>query len=201
MDSDDDSTLGDVLEVRADMDSRHVYLFGAVDDEAAFRTVATLMTMDSESHEPITLLLLTAGGGIEAGYAIYDAIKMITSPVTAIVLGGAMSMGAIILQAADQRLMTPHARMMIHTGSVTISGEIDSDKMISLGRELSETREAFIGVLGERADISATKIRKLLLKESYFSAHQALANGFIDGVVDLFPKGSPMRPKKARATQ
>ncbi len=188
-------TLSDILDTSADTANRHIYLFGPIDDEEAYGAVASLLTMGMESDDRITLLMYTGGGSIEAGYAIFDAIKMISAPVTCIVLGAAMSMGAIVLQAADQRIMAPHARMMIHTGSVDVHGALDSDKTIALGRELEDIRERFLDVLAERATLPRHKIKQLLLQETYFSAAEALEHGFIDGIAAAITKNKTLTKK------
>ena len=54
--------------------------------------------------------------------AIYDAIQACKSYVT-IGYGQAESMSGIILQAADNRLMSPHSHFMAHFGSTDCSGD------------------------------------------------------------------------------
>jgi ATP-dependent protease ClpP protease subunit len=56
------------------------------------------------------------GGDWYHGMAIYDAIKYSSCECTIKVYGHAMSMGSIILQAADHRIMMPNSRFMIHYG-------------------------------------------------------------------------------------
>jgi len=66
---------------------------------------------------PITIKMNTMGGDVINGMAVYDAIRECKEEVHIIVCGSAMSMGAIILQAADKRIMHPHATIMIHYGT------------------------------------------------------------------------------------
>jgi ATP-dependent protease ClpP protease subunit len=56
------------------------------------------------------------GGEWYHGMAIYDAIKESPCHCTIKVYGQVMSMGAVILQAADARILMPNTRMMIHYG-------------------------------------------------------------------------------------
>ena len=51
-----------------------------------------------------------------AGMAVYDTMKLITSPITVIVTGMAASMGSILLSAGPKgrRLLFPHSRVLIH---------------------------------------------------------------------------------------
>jgi ATP-dependent Clp protease protease subunit len=76
-----------------------------------------LHILDSVSDAPITIIMNNLGGEEYHGLAIYDAIKGCRSRVTVRATGHAMSMGSWIFQAADHRVMTPNARLMIHYGT------------------------------------------------------------------------------------
>ncbi len=66
--------------------------------------------------KPVTVLLNTFGGCWFNGMAIHDMIKSSPCHVTIDVLGSAMSMGSIILQAGDTRRAHENATLMIHDG-------------------------------------------------------------------------------------
>jgi len=72
-----------------------------------------------ESKDPekgVTIIMNNPGGDWYHGMAIYDAIKSSSCFCTIKVFGHAMSMGSVILQAADHRVMMPNSRFMIHYG-------------------------------------------------------------------------------------
>ena len=73
--------------------------------------------LESTSSNPITIIMNNPGGDWYHGMAIYDAIKTSRSHCTIFVYGHAMSMGSIILQSADKRIMMPNSRFMIHYGT------------------------------------------------------------------------------------
>ncbi|CAB4127301.1 ClpP Protease subunit of ATP-dependent Clp proteases [uncultured Caudovirales phage] len=171
-----------IMDFSVDYSTRTIYLFGDIDFDSSMNVVVALSIMDREEG-PITLMLNTAGGHVESGYAIYDAIKMCQNHVTMVGLGSVMSMGAIIMQACDRRLMAPNARFMIHTGHADGGGALDSDKLISMGLEIQAMREQFVDILAERSGRSKRKVKTLLLKETYLSAKEACAMGFADGIL------------------
>lgn len=182
-----------ILQTSADYAARKIFLFGEIDDDTAHRSVVALNVMDASPGD-ITMLLHTCGGHVESGWAIFDAIRACKNPVTIVGYGAVMSMGAIIMQAADLRLMAPRARMMFHTGSVSMPDHQDSDKLISVGVEIAGIRERYIELFTARSHLEEEKVRELLLAETYFSAEEARVHGFIDGVLVL-PE------KKSRATE
>lgn len=83
----------------------------------AERAVKNLLILDSQSQDEITIVMNNLGGDWYHGMAIYDAIKSCKSRVVIKAYGYVMSMGSVIMQAADERIMTPNARMMIHHGT------------------------------------------------------------------------------------
>jgi ATP-dependent protease ClpP protease subunit len=76
-------------------------------------TIRSLHLMEQESTEEITILMSSFGGDAYTGFAVYDAISNSKCHITIKVLGHCMSMGTIVLQAADQRLAFPNATFMI----------------------------------------------------------------------------------------
>lgn len=87
------------------------------DFRMAEKLIKALHLLEANGTGDITIIMNNGGGSEYHGMAIYDAIRGCKSKVTIKVYGLAMSMGSLILQAADERIMAPHARFMIHYGS------------------------------------------------------------------------------------
>lgn len=62
----------------------------------------------------LLVVLNTVGGDIEAGLAIAEMLKTMTTPVVSLVLGGGHSIGAPIAVAADYSVISETATMTIH---------------------------------------------------------------------------------------
>lgn len=112
-----------------DIDSRTIYMgsviadvdgnSSGVDSFMAERVVKAIHLFDyvaPEGDKPITVIMNNPGGDWYHGMGIFDAIQLCKNHVTIKVYGYAMSMGSIILQAGDQRVLTPNSRFMIHYG-------------------------------------------------------------------------------------
>lgn len=94
-----------------------------VDFDMAERVIKGLLVLDDiDRGKAIRIIMNNPGGDWYHGMAIYDAIKNCKSEVHITVLGSAMSMGSIILQAADKRIVSPNAKIMIHDGQDSVSG-------------------------------------------------------------------------------
>jgi ATP-dependent protease ClpP protease subunit len=107
------------------LETREIFIYGESDDDdikMAMKLIKNIRILDQISHEPIVIHQYNPGGTWESGMAIYDAIKTCESHVIFIMHGIACSMGGIIPQAADTRVMMPNCTFMIHQGSVSYDG-------------------------------------------------------------------------------
>lgn len=95
--------------------NRTVKIVREIDDELLDEVISNLCMLDRTTGN-ITVIINTPGGECGAGLGIYDAIKGCSNHVRGIVYNQASSMGSIILQACDERLLTPHSYVMIHDG-------------------------------------------------------------------------------------
>jgi ATP-dependent Clp protease protease subunit len=82
----------------------------------AERVIKSLHLLEAASDQPITILMNNPGGDTSHGMAIYDAIKDCSCHVTVIGYGNVCSMGAYIMQAADERVLAPNCLFMFHIG-------------------------------------------------------------------------------------
>jgi ATP-dependent protease ClpP protease subunit len=124
------------FEYGLDVPNRTIYLgCASYDDEGndgngvdffmAERFIKALHVLDRQApagDKPITIIANNPGGSWYHGMAMYGAIKSCKNHVTIKMYGYAMSMGSIIPQAADERLIDKYCRFMIHYGYDGSSG-------------------------------------------------------------------------------
>jgi len=67
--------------------------------------------------QPIKVVMNNLGGDEFHMFAMFDAIKRCLNHVTVLGTGYVMSAGSLIFQAADDRVLSPNAYMMIHYGT------------------------------------------------------------------------------------
>jgi ATP-dependent protease ClpP protease subunit len=109
-----------------------------VDAFMAESVIKSMHLLETLNSDPITILMNNPGGDVFHGLAIYDVIQTAKSHCIIKVYGQAMSMGSLILQAADKRIMMPHSKFMIHYGydsqennSKTVIKWIDENKRLA----------------------------------------------------------------------
>jgi ATP-dependent Clp protease protease subunit len=153
----------------------------------------------SNPSEPITICLQTIGGCWYSGISIYDIIKSCSCDITIIGYGQICSMGTIIMQAADNRLLFPNTTFMIHYGSSDNSGDYLSSqnyaKIEKINMECMVDIYSGKCVNGEwfkKRDYSIDKTKSYLKTKMkngdwYMTSQEAIKYGFIDKIIDKFP--------------
>lgn len=169
--------------------ARRIFLSGAVDSESANDIIRKLWYLElTDPGKPILFVINSPGGAVDSGFAIWDQIKMITSPVTTMITGLAASFGSLLslCAAPGRRFATPHSRIMIHQPllSGVIKGQA-TDLEIQ-AREMLKTRNILIEIYVEATGKDFAAIEKAIDRDTWMTAQEALAFGLLDGIVESF---------------
>ncbi|MDG1570773.1 ATP-dependent Clp protease proteolytic subunit [Robiginitalea sp. M366] len=166
------------------LEERKVFLWGQVDDDSAKHVIDRLMYLDLLNHKEIQLIINSPGGYVTSGFAIYDTIKALKSPVSTICSGLAASMGSILLSvgAKGRRFVQPHARVMIHQPSGGARGQASNIEIQA--REILKTREIGARILAENCGQSFDKIMKDFNRDYWMDAQESVEYGIVDGILE-----------------
>lgn len=151
----------------------------------AERVIKALHLLD-QKDEPITIIMNNPGGDWFHGMAIYDAIKGCQSHVIIKVYGMAMSMGAVILQAADERIMAPNARFMMHYGYMGFEGHSKTfDKWADENKRINKEMEQILlkKIQVKHPNYTLEDLRKALDHDTILTAADTVALGLADDVL------------------
>ncbi len=166
---------------------RKVFLWGEVSDKSARDVTEKLLYLEMYAPgKEITFYINTPGGSITAGMAVYDTMKLISSPIKVVVTGMAASMGSILLCGADKgkRFLYPHSRVLIH--QPLISGQMVAvavDIHIQ-AQEMERLRDELNAILAESSGQPLEKIQKDTDRDFYMTADEAINYGLADGIVE-----------------
>lgn len=166
-----------------DVSSRTIYFFGDVTLRSSAKFIKNLDLL--RGPRPITIKLATGGGDEHAGLAMYQAMRGKGVKVTVIASGEIASMGVLLLQGGDRRIVSPTTLMAYHVGTVEM-GELAPEEA---SRQLDSHRQ--IGDLID--DIIYARIKKVSgltrtrfdaeVKESFFLVGQDVVDaGYADEV-------------------
>lgn len=134
--------------------------------------------------QDLCIVLNSPGGQVIAGLGLYDHIKELRRRghhVTVKVRGMAASMGGILLQSGDKRVIGPEAMVLIHEVSSGTIGRLHdmADSVEFTKRLWSKLRN----ILAERSKLTPEEIDKRAYKfDWWLDAKEAVELGFADEI-------------------
>lgn len=176
-------TLGmtDVL-----LQNREIFLTEEVNCETCAELIKQLLFLEREGKgEEIKLYINSPGGDVHSGLAVYDCMRLISSPITTICIGDSASMGAILFLAGDKRLMLPNVRIMIHDPSFSV-GNVAGKKPHQIKAvldKLIESQKSLSAIIAERTGQSLKKVCEVTKEDSYFNSEEAIKFGLATAVI------------------
>jgi ATP-dependent Clp protease protease subunit len=169
--------------------SRRIFFSDAVDDKSANDAIRKLWYMEMQDPgKPILFVINSPGGAVDCGFAIWDQVKMITSPVTTLVTGLAASMGSVLslCAAPGRRFATKHARIMIHQPRIMGLIQGQATDLEIQAQEILKTRQLIVDVYVEATGKDHATIERAINRDLWMSAEEALEYGLIDKIVESY---------------
>jgi ATP-dependent Clp protease protease subunit len=164
---------------------RIIIVHDPISDQLASVVIAQMLFLEKEDPEKdIEMYIMSPGGSVTAGNAIYDTMQVIKPDVATICTGYAASYGALLLcaGAAGKRYATPHARVMIHQPSGGFEGQA-TDAEINL-REMLLHKRTLNGIIAKHTGQPEEKVAADAERDFWMGAEEAKAYGMIDEVIN-----------------
>ena len=163
---------------------RIIFLGTGIRDDVANLIVAQLLYLNSEDPKrPINMYINSPGGVIYAGLAIYDAMQMISAPVSTVAVGVTASMATALLTAGakGKRYALPHATIHMHPAGGGAQGYTE-DVRIAF-REQERVQTQLFHLVGKHTGHSWKEIEEYFNRDRFMNAVEASAFGLIDEVL------------------
>lgn len=163
---------------------RIIFVGEPITDYVASVVVAQMLYLQLQNKEAdIDLYLMSPGGSVTAGLAIYDTMQHISNKVGTYCIGLAASMGAFLLAAGakGKRHALPHARIMIHQPWGGAQGSaadvaIQAEEIMRVKRTMNELYAKHTGQPVER-------IARDSDRDFFMSAQEAKEYGIVDEIL------------------
>ena len=165
--------------------ARTLIISGAITQKVAERVTSQLLAMNAESaKEPITIVLNSQGGHVEAGDTIHDMIRFVAAPVRIVGTGWVASAGALIFVAAprERRFCLPNTRFLLHQPAGGAGGSA-SDIEIE-AREIIKMRDRLNKIFARETGQPLTRIEDDTHRNFWLSAEDAKAYGIVGRIVE-----------------
>lgn len=182
------SRLDDKID-QALLEMRRLFIADAIDNESANDAIRKLWYLDRiEPGKPILLVINSPGGSVDAGFAIWDQVTLISSPVTTLITGMAASMGSILSLCAPKgrRLATPKSRIMIHQPHISgvIKGQA-TDLEIQ-AKEMLKTRNGLVKIYVDATGKDFDTIDRAIDRDTWMTPEEAMEFGLLDGIITSY---------------
>jgi len=164
---------------------RIIFLNGPIDDGVSALICAQLLFLESENpKKDIHMYINSPGGIVTSGFAIYDTMQYIKSPVATVCMGMAASMGSFLLAAGqkDQRIALPNARIMVHQPSGGFSGQASDIERHA--EDIIKTKRRLNEIYSKHTGQPVEVVEKTLDRDYFMTAEEAKTFGIVDHVYE-----------------
>jgi ATP-dependent Clp protease, protease subunit len=153
--------------------------------ETATLVAAQMMTLDAEGDgdgEPITLLINSPGGPLDAVGAVLDTMALVRGPVDTTCLGQAVGTAAVVVAAGTgRRRAGPGARFVLRLADVELAGTAQrlGEKAVAFRR----LHDSIVDRLSEATGQARRLIGRDLEQGRALSADEAVGYGLVDEII------------------
>lgn len=164
--------------------TRQIILSGEINKELAEKIVKNLLVLEADSkNEPIYVYIDSPGGDVDAGFAVFDAMRFIEPCVFNIGMGLIASAAALILLAVpkERRLSLPNSRYLIHQPSSGMKG-VATDIEIH-AREMEKTKLIINEIIACETGQNLEKVKEDTERDYWLSAKEASEYGLVSRII------------------
>jgi ATP-dependent Clp protease protease subunit len=174
---------GDLLG-RSLIKARTILISDPIDHKLTNRVIAQLLFLDHDNSEkPIKIFINSPGGSADDGFAIYDMIRFVRSPVKIISAGLSASAATVIMLAAkkENRFALPNARIMIHQPSMRSFGAAEDIRRTA--EQILKLRQRINELYAEETGQPLAKVSEDTDRDYWMTAQEAVEYGLLSRVV------------------
>lgn len=167
--------------------ARTIIIAGGINQKLAERVTAQLLAMTAESTTaPITIILNSQGGHVEAGDTIHDMIRFVPAPVRIVGTGWVASAGALIFVSVPvaRRFCLPNTRFLLHQPAGG-SGGTASDIEIE-AREILKMRDRLNKIFARETGQPLSRIEDDTHRNFWLGAQEAKEYGIVGEIIERY---------------
>lgn len=165
--------------------ARIIQICGPINEDLHQRAINDLVSLESESTNPIYVHVNSYGGDVYEMLGILDGMKSSNCKIITICTGKAMSAAVPILAAGKkgERKIGKYSTVMLHEVSSFSYG-----KLFELDTELKETKrlqKLYIDILGELTGVSSKTFEKVFEthKDTYLTPKEVIKLKIADKIL------------------
>ena len=165
------------------MKTRQIILTGEINKDLADTIVRQLLILDSEANKPIYMYIDSPGGDVDAGFAIFDMIRFVKSPVYLIGMGLIASAATLILLAVpkDKRVGLPNSRYLIHQPLGGMKGVATDIEIYA--KDMEKIRAKLNKLISDETGTALEQVTKDTDRDFWLDSNEAVEYGLISKII------------------
>lgn len=166
------------------LEKRAIMAFGEIDEKAASRIIASLLYLESESKEEITLYLNSSGGNETEILGIFDVMQNLSCSVRTVCVGKAYGLSALILAGGKKGRRMAYANseiMLMQVGCDRTFGQASDIELETA--HLLDAKKRICGILSELCGKDSKVIEADTERKFWLYAERAKEYGLIDEII------------------
>lgn len=169
-------------EIHQTADEATIYLYDVIDSFFGISAQQFVKDLNALTAPTIHLRINSPGGDVFDGRAIATAVAQHKSKVIAHVDGLAASAASYVATSAAEVEMSPGSFLMIHNAWTFAYG--NADNLLAIAAVLEKIDASLVEDYAKQTGQTAEQIKAWMAAETWFTAEEAVDNGFADRVTD-----------------
>lgn len=163
--------------------TRSIMVSGEINKQSADSFIKQMLVLDSQSSDPITVYINSPGGDVDAGYAMFDMVRFVSSPVRMVGCGLVASAATLLYLAVDKekRYALPDSSYLIHQPMSGMEG-VATDIEIH-ARQMEKLRAKLDGVIAAQTGKSLEEVSKDTERDYWLDSEEAKAYGIVGSII------------------
>ena len=163
--------------------TRSLLLTGEINMEMADKLIKDLLVLDAESQDPIKIYINSPGGDVNSGFAIYDMIRFISSPVILIGMGLVASAASLVLLAvpAERRIGLANSSYLIHQPLSEMKGNATDIEIHAI--QLEKIKARLNEIIAQATGKTVDEVAKDTDRDHWLDAKEAVSYGLISRII------------------
>lgn len=138
--------------------------------------------LESLGNAPVTVRINSGGGDVFAAHAIHNLLLKYKGRVTVAIDGLCASAATIVAMADDKIIMPTNALFMIHNPMIALDNYYQAAELGKMVAALDKIKDSIVASYRKRCKASAEELQAMMDAETWLSAEECLAQGFIDEI-------------------
>jgi ATP-dependent Clp protease, protease subunit len=161
------------------LEQRIVMAQGSLDNEAATRLSAQLLTLDAESSAPVRLELHSLDADLSAALSVMGVLDVLRAPVSAYVSGRIRGPAVGVLAVAGNRYGYPSALFVLSEPRMHFDGTVTA--VTSQEEQLRRMLDELVSRLAQVTGQDVEQIRSDVAHQRLLTVEEAIEYGLIHG--------------------